>query len=43
MVRGFDVDEIVNKIGLPCFVKPNTAGSSYGVTKVYKKKILLML
>ncbi|MDD3685993.1 MAG: D-alanine--D-alanine ligase [Bacteroidales bacterium] len=36
--QGFDVDEIVNEIGLPCFVKPNTAGSSYGVTKVYKKE-----
>lgn len=27
-------DEIVNKIGLPCFVKPNAGGSSFGVTKV---------
>lgn len=27
-------DEIINKIGLPCFVKPNAGGSSFGVTKV---------
>ena len=26
--------EIVEKIGLPCFVKPNEGGSSFGVTKV---------
>lgn len=25
---------IVEKLGLPCFVKPNEAGSSFGVTKV---------
>lgn len=28
--------EIVEKIGLPCFVKPNAGGSSFGVTKVKK-------
>lgn len=39
--QSFDVDEIVNEIGLPCFVKPNTAGSSYGVTKVYKKEDMI--
>lgn len=27
-------DEITDKIGLPCFVKPNEGGSSFGVTKV---------
>ncbi|MFK7782029.1 D-alanine--D-alanine ligase [Psychroserpens sp.] len=32
-----DEDAIVNKVGLPCFVKANRAGSSFGVTKVYKK------
>ena len=26
--------EIVNKVGLPCFVKPVDGGSSYGITKV---------
>jgi D-alanine-D-alanine ligase len=34
----FCSDEIISKIGLPCFVKPNTSGSSYGVTKVYEKE-----
>lgn len=32
--------EIINKLGLPCFVKPNGAGSSFGVSKVYKEKEL---
>ncbi|OIP85136.1 MAG: D-alanine--D-alanine ligase A [Porphyromonadaceae bacterium CG2_30_38_12] len=27
-------DEVISKIGLPCFVKPNVGGSSFGVTKV---------
>jgi D-alanine-D-alanine ligase len=27
-------EEVVSKIGLPCFVKPNAGGSSFGVTKV---------
>ncbi len=27
-------DEILKKIGLPCFVKPNGSGSSYGISKV---------
>jgi len=31
---------IINKVGLPCFVKANKAGSSYGITKVYKKEDL---
>lgn len=26
--------EVIEKIGLPCFVKPNAGGSSFGVTKV---------
>ena len=26
-------DEIIEKLGLPCFVKPNAGGSSFGVTK----------
>ena len=28
---------IINKVGLPFFVKPNGAGSSYGISKVTKK------
>lgn len=35
-----DNEAIVNKVGLPCFVKANKAGSSFGVTKVYKKEDL---
>ncbi len=27
-------DEVAERIGLPCFVKPNAGGSSFGVTKV---------
>ena len=30
----YDVNEIINEVGLPCFVKPNAEGSSFGVTKV---------
>ena len=30
-------DAIIKKVGLPCFVKANKAGSSFGITKVYKK------
>lgn len=26
--------KIIEKVGLPCFVKPNNAGSSYGISKV---------
>ena len=27
-------EEIIKKVGLPCFVKPNRAGSSFGISKV---------
>ena len=27
-------EEIIAKVGLPCFVKPNNAGSSFGISKV---------
>ena len=30
----FNEDEILKKVGLPCFVKANKSGSSYGVFKV---------
>ncbi len=29
-----DLEEIVRKTGLPCFVKPNRSGSSFGISKV---------
>lgn len=31
---------IIEKVGLPCFVKANKAGSSFGISKVYEKKEL---
>lgn len=31
-------DEIVQKVGLPCFVKANRAGSSFGITKVKQEE-----
>ena len=33
-------DQIISKVGLPCFVKANKAGSSFGITKVHKKEDL---
>ena len=35
-----DTQEIVGKVGLPCFVKANQAGSSFGVSKVYEENNL---
>jgi len=29
--------DILDKVGLPCFVKPNSGGSSYGISKVKEK------
>jgi len=36
-----DPVNIIKQTGLPCFVKPNNSGSSFGVTKVKKKGQLL--
>jgi len=36
-----DLDKIVKQTGLPCFVKPNDSGSSFGVTKVKKREDLI--
>ena len=33
-------EEVVERLGLPCFVKPNAGGSSFGVTKVKKADAL---
>jgi len=33
-----DTKSIVNRVGLPCFVKANRAGSSFGITKVKAEK-----
>jgi len=35
-----DESKIIKQIGLPCFVKPNRAGSSYGISKVYNAEEL---
>ncbi|NDW12576.1 D-alanine--D-alanine ligase [Bacteroides sp. 214] len=34
--EGFEIldEEVVSKVGLPCFIKPNQGGSSFGITKV---------
>ena len=32
--ENYNLKKIVSEIGLPCFVKPNDSGSSFGVTKV---------
>ena len=37
-----DTNKIIKKVGLPCFVKPNGAGSSFGISKVYKEIDLLL-
>ncbi len=41
--KGESIDpvSIVKRTGLPCFVKPNDSGSSFGVTKVKQKEDLL--
>ncbi|MCF8377974.1 MAG: D-alanine--D-alanine ligase [Bacteroidales bacterium] len=33
-----DIDKIINKTGLPCFIKPNNGGSSFGVSKVIARE-----
>jgi D-alanine-D-alanine ligase len=35
-----DEDAIIKTVGLPCFVKANKAGSSFGISKVYEKEKL---
>tara|TARA_R110001632_G_scaffold43376_1_gene109916 strand:+ start:71853 stop:72824 length:972 start_codon:yes stop_codon:yes gene_type:complete len=35
-----NTSKIIKKVGLPCFVKPNNAGSSFGISKVYKEEDL---
>ena len=41
--RGDDlnIEEIITRLGLPCFVKANRSGSSFGIFKVYKEKDLI--
>lgn len=37
----FSEEEIIKSVGLPCFVKPNRAGSSFGISKVHTTEELL--
>ena len=39
--HSFDINEIINQVGLPCFVKASNSGSSFGVYKAYKKSDLV--
>ncbi|WP_298764814.1 D-alanine--D-alanine ligase [uncultured Polaribacter sp.] len=36
-----NLDAIITKVGLPCFIKPNNAGSSYGISKAHSKDAVL--
>lgn len=36
--EAYSEEEIIKTVGLPCFVKPNRAGSSFGISKVYRKE-----
>jgi D-alanine-D-alanine ligase len=36
-----NVEAIIAKVGLPCFVKPNKSGSSFGISKVKTKEAFL--
>ena len=36
-----DLNQIINKVGLPCFVKTNNSGSSYGISKAHTKEEIL--
>jgi len=39
--NAISVDDVVENLGLPLFVKPNTSGSSFGVSKVKEKGDLI--
>lgn len=41
--RGDDINvsKIIKKVGLPCFIKPNNAGSSFGISKAYNADEIL--
>ena len=38
--RNYSLQEIVDEVGMPCFVKPNAEGSSFGVSRVDEKEAL---
>jgi len=37
-----NIEKIIDKVGLPCFVKPNKAGSSFGISKVKKTEEMMI-
>jgi len=39
--QNINIEKIISHINLPCFVKPNANGSSFGISKVLKKEELL--
>lgn len=36
-----DPDEVIRKVGLPCFIKPTDGGSSFGTTKVRTREQII--
>jgi D-alanine-D-alanine ligase len=36
-----DTSKIIDTVGLPCFIKPNNAGSSLGISKVYSAEEII--
>ena len=36
-----NLEKIIDTVGLPCFIKPNNAGSSYGISKAHTKTEIL--
>ena len=37
----YDTEKVLRKVGLPCFVKPNHGGSSFGISKVHSQDELI--
>lgn len=37
-----DTSKIIETVGLPCFIKPNNAGSSLGISKVYNAEEIII-
>ncbi len=35
-----NIDQLIDEVGLPCFVKPNSSGSSFGINKINVKEKL---
>jgi len=36
----YDLNKIIDTLGLPCFIKPNSGGSSFGVSKINRTESL---